>query len=132
VDYVGDIARFGKEFEQYLLIIDFAIKELGVFGNLKLSVHSGSDKFSIYPVISRLIKKYDKGIHIKTAGTTWLEEVIGLAIAGEEPLRLAKQFYTESHSRMEELCFPYAQVIDIDPKKLPSAQEVQRWNAEKL
>ena len=50
--------------------------------NLKLSVHSGSDKFSIYPIMGELIQKHGKGIHVKTAGTTWLEEVIGLAMAG--------------------------------------------------
>ena len=74
VDYVGDLARFEKEFEQDLLVIDEAVKAYGLPDNLKLSIHSGSDKFSIYPIMGRLIRKYDKGIHIKTAGTTWLEE----------------------------------------------------------
>jgi len=55
---------------------------------LKLSVHSGSDKFSIYPLIGNIIRKHNSGIHIKTAGTTWLEEVIGLAISEGEALRL--------------------------------------------
>ena len=75
VDYRGDIRQFEKEFEEDLLVIDYAVKEFGLMDNLKLSIHSGSDKFSIYPIMGRLIRKYDKGIHIKTAGTTWLETV---------------------------------------------------------
>ena len=49
VDYVGDAEQFRKEFEQDLLVIDHAIKTFGLPDNLKLSVHSGSDKFTIYP-----------------------------------------------------------------------------------
>ena len=86
VDYTGDVAQFAKEFEEDVLVIDFAIKEFGLPEELKLSVHSGSDKFSIYPVMADVIKKYNKGIHVKTAGTTWLEEVIGLALAGGKAL----------------------------------------------
>jgi len=131
VDYVGDVSKFSKEFEEDLLVIEYAVKKYGLPENLKLSVHSGSDKFSIYPVINTMMKKYDKGIHLKTAGTTWLEEVIGLAVAGNEALALAKKIYIEALARMDELCAPYAQVIDIDKSKLPSAAEVQGWSSEK-
>ena len=131
VDYVGNVTSFRKEFEEDLLIIDYAVKKYSLPENLKLSIHSGSDKFSIYPVIKELIKKYDKGIHIKTAGTTWLEEVIGLAVAGGEALQLAKTIYKEALARMDELCAPYAQVIDINPSGLPSAAEVESWSSEK-
>ncbi|MGE4586044.1 MAG: tagaturonate epimerase family protein, partial [Mangrovibacterium sp.] len=96
VDYVGDVAQFAKEFEEDVLVIDYAVKQFGLPGNLKLSVHSGSDKFTIYPVMAGIIRKYDKGIHVKTAGTTWLEEVIGLAVAGGEGLVAAKHIYTEA------------------------------------
>jgi hypothetical protein len=68
---------------------------------------------------------------LKTAGTTWLEEVIGLAVAGNEALALAKKIYIEALARMDELCAPYAQVIDIDKSKLPSAAEVEGWSSEK-
>ena len=74
---MGDVDQFAKEFEQDVLVIDYAVKEFGLPEDLKLSVHSGSDKFTIYPVLAEIIAKYDKGIHVKTAGTTWLEEVIG-------------------------------------------------------
>jgi len=75
VDYVGDPLKFATEFESDLMVISFAIKEFGLPENLKMSVHSGSDKFAIYQHIGNLIKKHNKGIHLKTAGTTWLEEV---------------------------------------------------------
>ena len=132
VDYVGDVSQFAREFEEDVLVIDYAVKEFGLPADLKLSVHSGSDKFSIYPEIARIIKKYDKGIHVKTAGTTWLEEVIGLALAGGKALELAKKIYKEGLSRQEELCAPYADVIDIKQDLLPSATEVDSWSSEKF
>ncbi len=92
VDYVGDVNQFAKEFEQDVLVIDYAVKTFGLPENLKLSVHSGSDKFSIYPVMAEIIEKYDKGLHVKTAGTTWLEEVIGLAVSGMKDLQLLRIF----------------------------------------
>lgn len=132
VDYVGDVAQFAKEFEQDVLVIDYAINEFGLPDDLKLSVHSGSDKFTIYPVMAKIIKKYDKGIHVKTAGTTWLEEVIGLAISGDEGLVVAKEIYTKALARKEELCAPYADVIDINDSLLPSTEEVSGWTGEKF
>jgi len=131
VDYRGDLVQFAKEFEEDVLVIDYAVKEFGLPEELKLSVHSGSDKFSIYPIMAEVIKKYDKGLHLKTAGTTWLEEVIGLAVAGGEGLELAKKIYANSYNRKDELCAPYADVIDIDTSKLPSIDEVNNWTSEK-
>ena len=133
VDYKGDVSQFAKEFEEDLLVIDFAVKQFGLPENLKLSIHSGSDKFSIYPVMGELIRKYDKGIHLKTAGTTWLEEIIGLAMSDdEEAIDLVKAIYSGAVRRFDELCGPYASVIEIDKEKLPSPKEVERWTGEKL
>jgi len=132
VDYTGDVNQFAKEFEEDVLVLDYAVKEFGLPEEIKLSVHSGSDKFSIYPVMAAVIKKYDKGIHVKTAGTTWLEEVIGLAVAGGEALDAAKYIYAHSLGRKDELCAPYADVIDIDDSKLPSVAEVNTWTGEKF
>ena len=132
VDYVGDAEQFRKEFEQDLLVIDHAIKTFGLPFNLKLSVHSGSDKFTIYPIMGELIRKYDKGIHVKTAGTTWLEEVIGLAMSGGEALEMAKKIYSIAFKRQDELCGPYSTVIDIDPTTLPLPAEIEHWNGEKF
>ncbi len=130
VDYRGDLARFEREFEQDLLVIEEAVREYGLPENLKLSIHSGSDKFSIYPIMGRLIRKYDKGIHIKTAGTTWLEENIGLAVADPDALALAKKIYVQALGRMDELTVPYATVIDVDVTKLPTPEEVAKWDAQ--
>lgn len=132
VDYVGDVAQFTKEFEQDVLVIEFAISEFGLPDDLKLSVHSGSDKFTIYPIMAEIIKKYDKGIHVKTAGTTWLEEVIGLSISGDEGLEVAKEIYTKALARKDELCAPYADVIDINDSQLPAPEEVESWTGEKF
>lgn len=130
VDYVGDVAQFEKEFNEDLAIIAFAVRQFGLPANLKLSVHSGSDKFSIYGAIHRAIKRFDAGLHLKTAGTTWLEELIGLASAEGEGLQIAKDVYAKALGRFDELCGPYATVIDIDPRKLPSAQEVAGWTGQ--
>lgn len=132
VDYVGDLNQFATEFEEDVLVLDFAVKEFGLPEELKLSVHSGSDKFSIYPIIADIIKKHDKGLHLKTAGTTWLEEVIGLAVAGGDGLECAKEIYARSYDHQVELCAPYADVIDIDGSKLPSIEEVRGWSSEKF
>ena len=132
VDYVGNLEQFAKEFEEDVLVIDFAVKEFGLPAELKLSVHSGSDKFSIYPIMAEVINRHDKGLHLKTAGTTWLEEVIGLAKADGEGLVLAKKIYANSLNRKDELCAPYADVIDIDGSKLPAIEEVNSWDSEKF
>src|SRR5665647_1913967 len=108
VDYEGDPIRFGKEFEEDILVIRYAVAKFGLPKNLKLSVHSGSDKFSIYPIIGSVIRKHDCGLHLKTAGTTWLEEVIGLAVSGGKGLEIAKLIYRNAYERREELCAPYA------------------------
>ncbi|MBN2183630.1 MAG: hypothetical protein JW715_17105 [Sedimentisphaerales bacterium] len=132
VDYVGDIAQFAREFEEDLAVVAFAVKEFGLPENLKLSIHSGSDKFSIYKPMKEAMKKFDAGLHIKTAGTTWLEELIGLAMAGGDGLVIAKEVYTRALTRMDELCGPYATVIDIDSAKLPSVQEIDKWDGQQF
>jgi tagaturonate epimerase len=129
VDYVGNLAQFEKEFDEDLSVIAFAVHEFGLADTLKLSVHSGSDKFSIYSIINRLIKKHNAGLHVKTAGTTWLEEVIGLAESGAEGLALVKEVYAQAHEHFAELAAPYSTVIDIDPGKLPDPKAVRGWSS---
>ncbi len=106
VDYVGDLAQFEKEFREDLAVIAYAVRRFGLPKNLKLSVHSGSDKFSIYAPIRRSLARFDAGLHIKTAGTTWLEEVIGLAEAGGDGLDLAKEIYEHALEKQAALCAP--------------------------
>jgi hypothetical protein len=130
VDYVGDLAQFEREFVLDVAAIQYAVSHFGLPSNLKLSIHSGSDKFSIYPAIHATMKKFNVGVHLKTAGTTWLEELIGLAESGGNGLALAKEIYAEAFSHREELCAPYAAVIDIDPARLPTPAEVNAWTSE--
>jgi hypothetical protein len=132
VDYVGDLKQFDKEFNDDLAVIAHAVKRYGLPANLKLSVHSGSDKFSLYPIIRRALQRTGAGVHLKTAGTTWLEELIGLAEAGGDGLTLAKEIYAYALAHVDELCAPYASVIDIDRAKLPSAATVNGWSGPQL
>ena len=132
VDYVGDLAQFEQEFSDDLAVIAHAVKAYGLPSNLKLSVHSGSDKFSLYPIIRRTLPKFGAGLHLKTAGTTWLEELIGLCEAGGDGLALAREIYAYALAHVDELCAPYASVIDIDRAKLPGIETVNGWSGPKF
>jgi hypothetical protein len=132
VDYVGDVALFEQEFALDVAAIAHAVEQFDLPRNLKLSVHSGSDKFSIYPAIHATLTRFNAGVHLKTAGTTWLEELIGLAEAGGDGLALAKEIYAEAFAHREELCGPYATVIDIQEEQLPSPQTVSTWSSEEF
>ena len=129
VDYVGDLVQFESEMALDVAAIAYAVQQYGLPENLKLSVHSGSDKFSIYPAIHRTMQRFNAGIHLKTAGTTWLEELIGLAEAGGDGLALCKEIYGEAFAHRDELCAPYATVIDIDRARLPSPSNVGAWSS---
>ncbi|HXA45842.1 MAG TPA: tagaturonate epimerase family protein [Candidatus Angelobacter sp.] len=130
VDYAGDVKQFEKEFNDDLAVIAYAVKQYGLPATLKLSVHSGSDKFSIYEPIRQALKKFDAGVHIKTAGTTWLEELIGLAEAGGDGLEIAREIYAYAIGHVDEFCAPYASVIDIDKARLPGAEVVNGWSSQ--
>ena len=132
VDYVGDLAAFSREFDEDISVIAYAVSELGLPRSLKLSVHSGSDKFAIYPAINRLVRKHGCGLHVKTAGTTWLEEMIGLAESGGEGLEVAREVYAGALSRYAELTGPYATVLAIDPAALPTLDQVNGWSADEF
>jgi hypothetical protein len=131
-DYVGDIQQFTREFRDDLAVIAFAVNHFNLPRNLKLSIHTGSDKFSIYPIMHRAIKSMDAGIHLKTAGTTWLEELAGLAASGGAGLEFAKEIYRESYQRCDDLCKPYLAVINIDKHKLPTPAQVASWGSEEF
>ncbi len=63
IDYIGDLNTFEKDFAVHSKIAK-------TFGGYKISIHSGSDKFSVYPIIG---KHTNMKVHVKTAGTSWLE-----------------------------------------------------------
>ncbi|HEY65002.1 MAG TPA: hypothetical protein G4O02_10575 [Caldilineae bacterium] len=69
VDYIGDLAEFERSFAQHVAIARY-------LGPYKLSLHSGSDKFSIYPIFARHAGDL---VHLKTAGTSYLEALRAIA-----------------------------------------------------
>lgn len=80
IDYIGDLEQFEHELSEHAAIAEY-------FG-YKLSIHSGSDKFSVFPIIA----KYTKGVlHVKTAGTNWLEAVRAIA-------RIKPDLYRRMHA----------------------------------
>ncbi|MBI5852328.1 MAG: hypothetical protein HZB39_15040 [Planctomycetes bacterium] len=128
VDYAGDPSRFEAEFEADTRIVQHASRVLGLPRTLKLSVHSGSDKFALYPRIQAVLARTSAGVHVKTAGTTWLEELIGLAEAGGDGLAICRDLWCDALARIDELCAPYATVVAIDRARLPSNETVARWD----
>ncbi|PIE69701.1 MAG: hypothetical protein CSA21_00955 [Deltaproteobacteria bacterium] len=131
VDYAGDIEQFTREFNDDVCVIRHAVERYHLPAGLKLSVHSGSDKFSLYPGIRKAIEAHHTGVHIKTAGTTWLEELIGLAEAGA-PLPMVHDIYAKAYERFTELCLPYATVIDIDRDNLPTPQQFRKLDGREV
>lgn len=73
IDYKGDLDLFKREYVKHLAITKY-------FGNYKISLHSGSDKFSVYKVIGSL---HSAHTHVKTAGTSYLEAL--RVVAAEDP-----------------------------------------------
>jgi hypothetical protein len=132
VDYLGDLEKFKAEFSDDVAIIAFAARRFRMADNLKLSVHSGSDKFSLYEPMHGIMKKFDAGVHLKTAGTTWLEELTGLAEAGGEGLDLAKEIYAAAYAQRTDLCAPYAAVVSIEPAHLPAPEAVKLWSSQEF
>jgi hypothetical protein len=129
IDYESDKERFAREFKSALAAVNTAKLTLDLPSTLKLSIHSGSDKFSLYPIMREALSKAGAGLHLKTAGTTWLEEVIGLAAAGGDALMAVKEIYTGALARIEDLVRPYLAVVGIDRARLPPAEEVNEWTS---
>jgi len=77
IDYIGDLNEFERQF-----IIHCAIAQ--AHGDYKVSIHSGSDKFSVYPIIGRHTRLR---VHVKTAGTSWLEALRALALCSPDLFR---------------------------------------------
>jgi len=132
VDYVGDVTGFALEFEFHIAVIQYAVKAFELPEKLKLSVHSGSDKFSLYPIMRPILRKWDAGVHLKTAGTTWLEECIGLAATDEAGAALFKEIYAQAYEQRDDLIAPYREVLDIDVGKLPLPEEIAGWPGQTL
>lgn len=87
VDYIGDVAEFEADFAVHAAIARH-------FGPYKLSLHSGSDKFSIYPAAVRQTRGL---IHLKTAGTSYLEALRAIAALDPELFRAIYRFARERY-----------------------------------
>lgn len=104
IDFKGDLKQFRKEYELHLAIAE-------KFGGYKLSIHSGSDKFSVYEVIGSI----DSGaVHVKTAGTSYLEALRTIAHVNPD---LFREILSFSLTRFEEDKKTYH--ISAQPDEIP-------------
>jgi hypothetical protein len=87
VDYIGDVAAFEQSFARHLAVSQ-------TFGPYKLSLHSGSDKFRIYPVAARVAGEL---VHLKTAGTSYLEALRAIASLNAPLFRKIVAFAVERY-----------------------------------
>jgi len=89
IEYIGDVEQFAREFSLHAAIA----KNIGGY---KLSLHTGSDKFSVYPIFTQ---ETDGLCHIKTAGTSWLEEAKVIAIKDSVLYREIHRFALENFEK---------------------------------
>lgn len=109
IDYIGDLDQFSNQLNAHGAIANS-------FGNYRLSLHSGSDKFSIYPYFA---EQLSEKIHVKTAGTSYLE---ALRLVAEVAPDIFREIYAFSLSRFDEDRATYHVETDLD--KVPSPNEV--------
>lgn len=109
IDYIGDLEAFGADLAQHAAIADH-------FG-YRLSIHSGSDKFSIFPILAKTIKG---SFHVKTAGTNWLEAVRLVAL--EDP-GLYRRMHTHALKRFSDAKKFYHVTTKLD--RIHALEEVQ-------
>ena len=128
IDYIGDIDKLAVELVNLDRILETASETIGLPSDLKLSIHSGSDKFSVYPILKQILVSGKRGVHVKTSGTTWLAELCGLAFSGGDGLELARTLYHQCIQRFSELTAPYSHLIDINRNRLPDPDTVAEWS----
>lgn len=109
IDYIGDVELFARELDKHVAIAK-------MFTGYRLSLHSGSDKFSVYPI---LVEKTEGAVHVKTAGTSYLEAIKVVA-------KFAPDLYREIHkfalSRFEQDRASYHVTTDLS--KIPNVDEI--------
>lgn len=107
VDYIGDLKEFERSFAGHLAVAK-------AFGPYKLSLHSGSDKFSIYPIAARLAANL---VHLKTAGTSYLEALRAIAVLNPSLFREIVPFAAERYATDRA-----SYHVSADPAKMPPIQ----------
>ncbi|MEN3008504.1 tagaturonate epimerase family protein [Pseudothermotoga sp.] len=117
IDYIGDTDQFSKELEKHVAIVK-------MLAGYKLSLHSGSDKFSVYPALA---EKTERTVHVKTAGTSYLEAIRTVA-------KFSPDLYREIHkfalSRFEQDRASYHVTTNLS--KVPNVDEVSDSNLSDL
>ncbi|MFA5873928.1 MAG: tagaturonate epimerase family protein [Anaerolineales bacterium] len=108
VDYIGDVAAFETDLAGHAAIAR-------QFGPYKLSLHSGSDKFSIYPAAMRQTRGL---VHLKTAGTSYLE---ALRTIGVVDVDLFREIYSFARQRYETDKVSYHVSAELGRAPLPEA-----------
>jgi len=109
IDYIGDIVQFEKEINVHAAIA----RSLGY----KLSIHSGSDKFSVFPII----KKACRGnFHLKTAGTNWLEAMRVVSLKNPDLYREIQKYALTVFNEAKKYYH-----VTADISKIPDAQEIK-------
>lgn len=109
IDYIGDLKEFKRQFAAHAKIAQF-------FGSYKISVHSGSDKFAVFPAIGELT---GGRFHLKTAGTSWLEAVHAIAL--HDPV-LFRKMYDVATKGLAEARKLYHVTADFD--SLPAIADI--------
>jgi len=109
VDYIGDLELLDTDFARHAAIAR-------VMGPYKLSLHSGSDKFSVYPIAVRNAKNL---VHLKTAGTSYLE---ALRVVADVAPDFFRQFLSLAHERYDEDKRTYH--VSADSSKVPAADDL--------
>ncbi|MBN2258569.1 MAG: hypothetical protein JW704_12265 [Anaerolineaceae bacterium] len=112
VDYIGDLAKLDAALEKHAAVTTH-------FGTYKISLHSGSDKFSVYPL---LVKHWRDRIHVKTAGTSYLEALRTLA---EVEPDLFRQIWSLGLERYPTDRASYH--VSADPGKVPPPGELREY-----
>ena len=117
IDYKGDLDLFKQEYLKHLAITKY-------FGNYKISLHSGSDKFGVYKVIGSLKGAYT---HIKTAGTSYLEALKVMAIKEPDFFREILDYGTSLYEQEKKTYH-----VSADLKKIKSAKDYSDEELEPL
>ena len=117
VDYRGDVNEFRKQFYRHAIIAQ-------TYGAYKISIHSGSDKFSAFPHMGELAKG---GLHLKTAGTSWLEAV--RLIASVSP-SLYREMHRFALSIFEEASQLYHVTTNLN--RIPKLEELDDYDLPSL
>jgi len=110
VDYIGDPGEFRTEFAKHVAIARH-------FGPYKISLHSGSDKFSIYPVVAELAGEL---VHIKTAGTSYLE---ALRVIAETKPNLFREIL--AFARRQYVLDKATYYVSADVEKIPAPEDLK-------